>query len=151
MTLANPNDTSLIGTFGNGINNLTVDALDYTPGRLSVSHNPRKGQSYFNASLFSLPPDDPAVGNTIANTIGNSGRRFFSGPGINNFDTTAQKIVKLTEEKSLDFRVDGFNVFNHAQFYGPQSVDGNINDATFGHVAGAAPPRILQLALKIIF
>jgi hypothetical protein len=151
VTLMNPNDTSLIGTFGNGINNLTVDALDYTPGRLRVNHNPRKGQSYFNASLFALPADDPAVGNTIANTIGNSGRRFFSGPGINNFDMTAERIVKLTEAKSLDFRVDAFNVFNHAQFYGPQSVDGNINDATFGYVVGAAPPRILQLALKITF
>jgi hypothetical protein len=151
VTLINPDDTSLIGTFGNGINNLTVDELDYTPGELSVNHNPRNGQQYFNASLFSLPADDPVVGNTIANTIGNSGRRFFSGPGINNFDMTAQKIVKLTESKSLDFRLDAFNLFNHAQFYGPQSVDGNINDPSFGYIVGAAPPRILQLALKINF
>jgi hypothetical protein len=151
VTLVNPNDTSLIGTFGNGINNLTVDELDYAPGKLSVNHNPRDGQQYFNASLFSLPADDPAVGNTIANTIGNSGRRFFFGPGINNFDMTAQKIVRLTESKSLDFRLDAFNLFNHAQFYGPQSVDGNINDPSFGYVVGAAPPRILQVALKIKF
>ena len=151
VTLMNPNDTSLIGTFGNGINNLTVDALDYTPGPLAVNHNPRKGQLYFNADLFSLPPDDPTMGNTITNTIGNSGRRFFSGPGINNCDMTAQKIVSLTESKSLDLRVDAFNVFNHAQFYGPQSVDGNINDPTFGYVVSAASPRILQLALKLTF
>jgi hypothetical protein len=64
---------------------------------------------------------------------------------------TAQKIVKLTESKSLDFRLDAFNLFNHAQFYGPQSVDGNINDPSFGYIVGAAPPRILQLALKINF
>jgi hypothetical protein len=151
VTLINPDDTSLIGTFGNGINNLTVDELDYMFGKLSVNHNPRNGQAYFKSSLFSLPADDPAVGNTIANTIGNSGRRFFSGPGINNFDMTAQKIVKLTESKSLDFRLDAFNLFNHAQFYGPQSVDGNINDPSFGYVVGAAAPRILQLALKINF
>lgn len=151
VTLINPDDTSLIGTFGNGINNLTVDELGYTPGRLSVNHNPRDGQQYFNASLFSLPANDPAVGNTIANTVGNSGRRFFSGPGINNFDMTVQKIVKLTESKSLDFRLDAFNLFNHAQFYGPQSVDGNINDPSFGYVVGAAAPRILQIALKINF
>ncbi len=151
VTLMNPDDTSLIGTFGNGINNLTVDELDFTPGRLSVNHNPRTGQSYFNASLFSLPVDDPAVGNTVANTIGNSGRRFFSGPGISNFDTTVQKITKLAESKSLNFRADAFNTFNHAQFYGPQSVDGNINDPTFGYVVAAAPPRLLQLALEIRF
>jgi hypothetical protein len=91
VTLMNPNDTSLIGTFGNGINNLTVDELDYTPGPLDLNHNPRNGRPYFNTSLFSLPADDPAAGNTIYNTIGNSGRRFFSGPGINNFDLTLQK------------------------------------------------------------
>jgi len=91
------------------------------------------------------------VGNTIYNTIGNSGRRFYSGPGINNFDLTLQKDLKLTESKSLEFRVDAFNAFNHAQFYGPQAVDGNINDSTFGHVVSAAPPRLLQIVSKIIF
>jgi hypothetical protein len=152
VTLVNPDDTSLIGTFGNGVNNLTVDELDYTTGRLIVNRNPRRSPSYFNTSLFNLPADRPATGDTIANTIGTSGRRFFSGPGINNFDMTAQKIVKFAESKSLDFRVDAFNVFNHAQFYGSESVDGNINDpATFGYVVSAAPPRILQFALKFSF
>lgn len=51
VTLMNPDDTSLIGTFGNGINNLTVDALDYTPGHLNGDHNPRDGKAYFNTSL----------------------------------------------------------------------------------------------------
>jgi hypothetical protein len=41
--------------------------------------------------------------------------------------------------------------FNHAQFYPNGSVDGNINDATFGHVLKAAPPRIGQVALKLTF
>ena len=151
VTLMNPNDTSLIGTFGNGINNLTVDELDYTPGPLNLNHNPRNGNSYFNSSLFSLPADDPTVGNTIANTIGNSGRRFFSGPGINNYDLTLQKTLKLTESKSFELRLEGFNVFNHAQFYGPLSVDGNFNDSTFGQVVSAAPPRLFQIASKLIF
>jgi hypothetical protein len=151
VTLMNPLDTSLIGTFGNGINNLTVDALDYAPGPLDLNHNPRNGNSYFDTSLFSLPGDDPAVGNSIANTIGNSGRRFFSGPGINNYDLTVQKNLKLTESKSFEFRVEAFNAFNHAQFYGPLSVDGNINDSTFGQVISAAPPRLVQLVSKIVF
>lgn len=30
-------------------------------------------------------------------------------------------------------------------------VDGNINDATFGTVVKAAPPRISQVALKFLF
>ena len=151
VTLMNPLDTSLIGTFGNGINNLTVDELDRLPGPLDLNHNPRNNQAYFNTSIFQLPADDPAVGNTIFNTIGNSGRRFFSGPGINNYDLTVQKNLKLTESKSLEFRIEAFNAFNHAQFYGPLSVDGNINDSTFGQVVSAAPPRLVQFAAKINF
>jgi hypothetical protein len=151
VTLMNPFDTSLIGTFGNGINNLTVDELDFTPGPLDLNHDPRNGLPYFNTSLFSLPPDDPARGNTIANTIGNSGRRFFSGPGINNYDLTLQKDLKLTESKTLEVRLDAFNAFNHAQFYGPLSVDGNISDSTFGQVVSAASPRLAQIAAKVIF
>jgi hypothetical protein len=47
--------------------------------------------------------------------------------------------------------LEGFNVFNHAQFYGPASVDGNINSSTFGQVVSAAPPRLMQAAVKFVF
>jgi hypothetical protein len=30
-------------------------------------------------------------------------------------------------------------------------VDGNINGSTFGQVVSAAPPRLMQLALKLNF
>jgi hypothetical protein len=64
---------------------------------------------------------------------------------------TAEKDVKLGEESFFDIRVDAFNVFNHAQFYGPQSVDGNYSDSTFGQVISATPPRLLQVAAKMVF
>jgi hypothetical protein len=46
-----------------------------------------------------------------------------------------------------------FNVFNHAQFDGGNSVDGNIGnqDSTFGFVTKAADPRIGQIAAKFRF
>jgi len=47
--------------------------------------------------------------------------------------------------------VESFNVFNHTQFTGPGSVDGNIGSSTFGNAISAAPPRILQAALKFTF
>ncbi len=142
VTFLNYSDTSLLGTQGNGINNLAVDELAYTSGPLDLNHNPRNGQPYFNTSLFSLP----ALG-----TIGNSGRRLFSGPGIENFDLTLRKDTRLTESKSLELRLETFNLFNHAQFYGPSSVNGNINSPTFGNVVSAAAPRLVQLAAKISF
>jgi hypothetical protein len=142
VTFYNYEDTSLLGTQGNGINNLAVDELDYAPGPLDLNHNPRNGSPYFKTALFRLP----ALG-----SIGNSRRRFFSGPGIDNYDMTLQKSLRLTEAKSFEFRVDAFNAFNHAQFYGPSSVAGNISSETFGQIVSAAPPRLLQVACKIIF
>jgi hypothetical protein len=62
----------------------------------------------------------------------NAAHRPFYGPGVNNFDVALHKLTKLTESKSLEFRYETFNTFNHAQFDGSGSVDGNINDATFG-------------------
>ena len=61
------------------------------------------------------------------------------------------KSVPLTESKSLQFRVEAFNVFNHAQFFGPASVNGNINSSTFGEVVSAAAPRLMQAAIKLAF
>jgi outer membrane receptor protein involved in Fe transport len=142
VTFYNYKDTSLLGTQGNGINNLAVDELEYTRGPLNLNHNPRNENPYFNTALFSLPP---------LGSVGNSGRRFFSGPGIANSDLTLQKNLNLTESKSLELRLEAFNAFNHAQFYGPASVDGNITSSTFGHVVSAASPRLLQIALKMFF
>jgi hypothetical protein len=61
------------------------------------------------------------------------------------------KNLPLTESKSLQFRFEAFNIFNHAQFFGPQAVDGNIDSSTFGQVVSAAPPRLVQIACKFTF
>jgi hypothetical protein len=142
VTMYNNTDTSLHGTFGNGVNNDLQDTPFFTPGPLQIHTNPRDGQQAFNASLFSLP----ALGQQ-----GTSARRFFYGPGVENFDMTLSKVLKLNESKSIQFRLEAFNVFNHAQFYGPDSVDGNISNPTFGQVVKAAAPRLVQLATKFNF
>jgi len=78
-------------------------------------------------------------------------RRFFYGPGIDNFDMKLAKSLRLGESKSLEFRLEAFNVSNHAQFYGAGAVNGNISSASFGSVVSAAAPRILQVAAKLYF
>jgi hypothetical protein len=142
VTLYNYGDNSLLGAEPNGVNNYGVDEPQYTPGALGLNHNPRNGQPYFNTSLFSLQP---------LGQPGNAKRRFFYGPGIDNYDIALLKTVPLTESKSLQFRFEGFNTFNHAQFYGPASVNGNINSSSFGEVVSAAAPRLMQAAVKFIF
>jgi hypothetical protein len=142
VTLINYGDNSLLGAEPNGINNYGVDEPDVAPGSLNLNHNPRNGQSYFNSALFS----DNALG-----TPGSASRRYFHGPGMENFDMALLKNLRLTEAKSLQFRLEAFNVFNRAQFFGPQSVDGNISSSTFGQVVSAAAPRLVQVGAKFIF
>jgi hypothetical protein len=142
VTLYNYGDNSLLGSAPNGVNNYGVDEPQFTPGPLQLNHNPRNGHAYFNTALFALQP---------LGTPGNARRRFFFGPGVNNYDMALQKNLPLTESKALEFRVEAFNIFNHAQFYGPASVDGNINSSSFGQVISAASPRLLQAALKFHF
>jgi hypothetical protein len=142
VTFASFGDNALVYVQNNGVNSVSIDLPNYTPGNLEINHNPRNGKPYFNTSLFT--PN--ALG-----TQGNAKRRFFYGPGINNFDLALHKMTKLTETKSLEFRFETFNAFNHAQFYPNGSVDGNISSPTFGHVLKAAPPRIGQMALKFNF
>ena len=62
-----------------------------------------------------------------------------------------QKEFSITERKALQFRIEAFNVFNHAQFFGAAAVNGNISSAGFGQIVNAMPPRQVQLALKLSF
>ncbi|HTW50028.1 MAG TPA: hypothetical protein VMD92_18870, partial [Acidobacteriaceae bacterium] len=143
VTLVNNGDNSLIGTNPNGVNNASIDEPDYNGGALRLRGNPRSdGNGYFDAADFSMN----ALG-----TPGTAKRRFFYGPGADNYDMALQKKLTLTETKALEFRLEGFNVFNHTQFNGPSAVDGDIGSTTFGDVVSAAPPRIAQVAMRFAF
>jgi hypothetical protein len=149
VTLVETDDNSLLGTAGAGAISLPIDTPNFTPGSLSIG-NPRSATTpYFNTALFS--PE-------TLGTLGNARRRFFSGPGLNNWDMALLKDTLITESMNLEFRAELFNAFNHAQFNLP---DGNITDAQtvsstgrlqgFGTITSAQPPRIMQLSLKLIF
>jgi hypothetical protein len=135
-------DNSLMGSLPNGVNNHSIDLPDYTGGPLKLNHNPRNGLPYFDASQFSRN----ALG-----TPGTASRRSFSGPGMVNFDLALLRSFRLSESKALQFRLETFNTFNHAQFFGPVAVDGDFDSRSFGQTIRAAPPRLVQLALKFTF
>ena len=116
--------------------------LDAGSGSLQLNPNPRNGRPYFNSNIFSLP----AIGSP-----GTASRRLFYGPGMDNWDMALLKDTHFTESKVLEFRLETFNTFNHAQFFGANAVGGNINSQTFGSAVSAAAPRILQIAAKFYF
>lgn len=70
---------------------------------------------------------------------------------MNNWDMALLKETQITEYQVLEFRLETFNTFNHAQFFGANWVYGNINDSTFGHVISAMTPRLIQVSLKYRF
>ena len=135
-------DLSLQGSEPNGVNNYSLDRPNFTPGNLMINHDPRNGLPYFNTSLFT--PN--ALG-----TPGTASRRFFYGPGQFNFDMALLRSFAVTESKTVQFRFEAFNAFNHTQFFGPAAVQGDFNSANFGYVVNAAPPRHVQAALKFVF
>ena len=145
VTLYNNTDSSLLGSIPNGINNNGVDTPYYVPGKLHVNTNPRTGAPAFNTALF-VTDMTPYLG-----TLSNARRRFFYGPGLENFDVALQKVTKLGESTALQFRLEAFNVFNHAQFFGASSVNGNVSSVNFGQFVNAMPPRQVQVSMKVSF
>jgi hypothetical protein len=137
-TMIEVDDLSLIGATSPGPTG-DQDEPNYTSGKLLLNTNPRKGGTYFNTSLFSAE---------TLGQFGDAARRFFHGPGFNNWDIALLKNIPIRESKTLEFRAEWFNAFNHAQFNTP---DGNINDSTFGVVTSAQPARIGQRAFKFMF
>jgi hypothetical protein len=104
---------------------------------LGASHT---GHFYFDPSSFKRE----AVG-----TLGNAGRDFFHGPGIDNTDLSFYKDTTIRENLKLQLRVDLFNAFNHAQFNNPS---GNVSSAIFGQVTTTRiAARITQLSLSFNF
>jgi hypothetical protein len=142
ITLHVDGDNSLQGSIPNGVNNFSLDRPDYNGLPLLLNGNPRNGKPYFDPTAFS----DNALG-----TLGNASRRSFYGPGELNFDIALLRNFKLSESRGLQFRLETFNTFNHAQFFGPVAVNGDADNALFGQIVKAQSPRLVQIALKFTY
>jgi hypothetical protein len=139
IQLSENDDNSLSGTFL-----APVDTPSYAAdgSKLYEDRNPRRGLPYFNPNYFVQEP---------LGQIGDAMRRSFVGPGINNFNLALLKSTRIKETKQLDFRAEAFNVFNHAQFENPSGNFNNAGQNGFGYVTAARDPRIMQMALKLLF
>ncbi len=82
---------------------------------------------------------------------GNSAIGSITGPGQFNFDMSIIKSTKIWEHGTLEFHVDAFNIFNHAQFNPPHGNDINT-PSTFGQITSTSvTPRVMQFGLKYLF
>jgi hypothetical protein len=131
--------------------------LDFTrascvgnPSVASVRNNVRKNNGlYFDTSAFAAPP---------LYTMGNCGRNTLRDAGLNNWDASLDKTVKIGEKLAVQLRFEFFNTWNHAQW---GQFGGSYNDVeygspgygnpTFGYVTSARAPRNFQVGMKFIF
>jgi hypothetical protein len=141
---------------------------------VQIFHNPRQiqnlsgdcgggtaGHYYFNpadlecnvGNPIGLPPDPNLTpGGVPLFTHGDMGRNTLRGPGINNWDMSIAKSFNLTESKSLEFRSEFYNAFNHVQFLSPTLQNGTEGfDSLFGQITSDRGARIIQFALKMYF
>jgi len=100
---------------------------------------------WFDPRAFLMP---------LAGTFGNAGRGSFTGPGFWNLDTSLAKKFSVTEQVSMQFRAEAFNVFNHPNFASPNPVvfSGNNYSSSAGAITATSnASRQIQFALKVLF
>ncbi len=126
---------------------LTNIGLDY-PNQVSAIKklNPHAAaHNYFDPTAFA---SGLSCGYEVCGVTGTAKQFLFTGPGQINTDAGVGKDTKLTERMQLNFRVEFFNVFNHANF---NTVAGNANSGQFGQATNTAPGRVGQISGKFIF
>jgi hypothetical protein len=138
----------------------TADGFDFTGGGESCGTFDQNGNAvlprgqrtidqWFNTAVFSRPTGRGDVGNNCNNAK-------FILPGFNNHDLSLFKTFKISEHKTLQFRWETFNTFNHTQFSSigttaQWSATGAQTNSTFGKATAARDGRKMMFGLKFQF
>lgn len=130
FTVTSGRDNSLDG-LGNDRARLTGESVDPPAGSDKTV--------WFNPAAFAV---------NLPGTYGDVGKGAFYGPSYYNLDLAQMKSTALNDRLNLQFRVDAFNAFNHANFRNPNT---NVSGGGFGKIASAEDPRIIQLSVKLDF
>ncbi|HEY8181337.1 MAG TPA: TonB-dependent receptor [Thermoanaerobaculia bacterium] len=101
---------------------------------------PKNTSKWFDTAAFK-----PAAG-----AQGTEKRNAVRGPGTKTVDLSVFKTFGLPRFGALELRVEGFNVFNWAQYNQPNS---SLGDTNFGKITGTRlnSERQVQLAARYIF
>ena len=126
---------------------------DLVPG---ADNNPVLGgpDTYFDVSAFELQP---------RGHLGTLGRNTLIGPGFATLDINLTRTVPITEQHTLQFRLEVFNLFNRANFSHPQNrgagggviIFNNLSGVPIGNAATifstTSSSRQLQLGMRYTF
>jgi hypothetical protein len=134
------NATNTTGSYSDGERpNLTGNPNDLAKSRARLA----KIGEWFDTSAFGL---------TTPYIFGNAPRTFGRGPDLVTTDLTLLKRVAIHEQQGIEFRLEAFNAFNHANFGNPNTTYGNANFGKIGSLqSGTTTARTLQLAAHYTF
>jgi hypothetical protein len=139
-------ETGIPLTIRSGVDNnfdgVGGDYASYLGGNWQLPDNRSKQEKirrWFDTELF----DPSRVG-----TVGDTRRGQLRGPGFWNIDYSLFKNIQFAEQARLQFRAEFFNILNHANLNSPNT---SANSPNFGVITSASDPRIVQLAVKIVF
>jgi hypothetical protein len=141
-----------------GVGFSTTDTTDITgggdgarvvvTGRATLPRSQRNVNRWFDPTVFARP----AKGD-----FGNAPRNIFRQPGVNNWDVSFFKNIRVkSETRALQLRWEIYNVFNHTQFSGVDNgarfnINGDQVNRRFGAVTSARSPRVMQASLRFTF
>ncbi len=131
-------DDNSFSAMGNDRPDITVANISATKLSTTRSHAALVNE-WFNTADF--------VPNAIG-TYGNIGKNAMRGPRLFTTDLALLKTGKVGERVSYQFRAEFYNAFNNVNFGNP---DFGLQDSNFGQISSAGDPRILQMALKLMF
>lgn len=131
-----------------GIGILTSERPNYVYGVPLVPPNHDVPSAQINISAFAVAPKG---------SFGNLGRNAARGPALYNSDFSLFKNFRIAEHRTLQFRAEGFNIFNTPQFTNPvanlnaPTTFGRSTSTTSATVGNQGADRQFQLALRFLF
>jgi hypothetical protein len=146
---------------------LQAPGIDFTgstePGRINLVANPQLPKSQrtfsqaFNTAAFAYPAPG-RFGITTLDTVdyGNAPRDMFRGPGINNWNLSLTKNIRIRESHRFSLGAEFFNAFNHTQFrrvnnQARYNTAGQQTNPQFGEYQSTNGARVIQLWLRYSF
>jgi hypothetical protein len=99
----------------------------------------RTPSHWFDTAAFTVAPQF---------TIGSASRNPVRGPSYRDVDLALMRRVPVGSGQAIELRAEVFNLLNTPPLGAPNAVFGAAN---FGTITTALDPRVVQLALKVLF
>jgi hypothetical protein len=129
LTVTTTSDPALTGIPGQRVNQIRDDPY----GDKSLTN-------YLDPAAFAIP---------AAGTLGDHAARSILGPGYWKVDTALARVLRLQGTRTLELRVEAFNLFNNFNWGDPTT---SINSPVFGQITTQnGDSRIMQFAIKYAF